>query len=352
MEFTRRLFLKRAGQMSGVFVLLPVAKAIGKATSATRHHHHHVRHRHHHDPAGYFEHTILAMGTTARIGVYASSEEEANHVITAAFAELKRLEALFTVFDASSEISKLNTSAGGPLQPCSTDTYSILQSAKNYSGMTGAAFDATVEPLMELWGFRSPSKELKALPTKEEIATALRWVGSEHIEIGPVSNAPSARLNVPGAKLDLGSIAMGYAIDRMVSILRAEGIEHAFIDISGDMYAMGTPKGLRHGNNGWAVAIPDPRDSSRMIHWTAIMDQALSTAGNYESFVVYQAQKFGHIMDPREGRSANRTLSATVIAKTGTDADALSTASFVTGERYGETKLILVDHEGKIGTTG
>ena len=337
--------------MSGGFVLLPVAKAIGRAASATRYHHHPVRHRHHHhDPAGYFEHTILAMGTTARVGVYASSEEEANHVITAAFAELKRLEAIFTVFDASSEISKLSANAGGSPQPCSTDAYSILESAKNYSGMTGGAFDATVGPLMELWGFRSASKELKALPTKEEIAAALRLVGSEHIELGPAPSAPAVRLDVPGAKLDLGSIAMGYAIDRMVEILRAKKIEHAFIDLSGDMYAMGTPKGLHHGNNGWAVAIPDPRNTGKMIHWTAITDQALSTAGNYESFVVYQARKFGHIMNPKDGRSANRMLSATVIANTGIDADALSTASFVTGERYGDSKLILVDREGSVST--
>ncbi len=344
---TRRLFLKRAGQATGVFVFLPVAKSIGKAANASRYHHYGHRYYGH---GGYFEHTIVAMGTTARVGVYAGSEEEANHVINAALDELKRLESLFTIFDAASEISKLNANAGGLLRPCSADTYSILQAAKNYSTMTDGAFDATVEPLMELWGFRSQIKELKLLPTKEEIEAALRLVGSEHIELGPSQDTATVRLNVPGAKLDLGSIAMGYALDKMAAIIKAHKIEHAFLDISGDMYAMGIPKGLRHGNGGWAVAIPDPRNTRKMIHWTTISNEALSTAGNYESFVVYQARKFGHIMNPREGRSANQMLSATVIAPHAIDTDVLSTASFVTGKRYAETKVILVDREGSVST--
>ncbi len=338
---TRRIFLKRAGQATGVFVFLPAASAIGR-------HHHHPKHKHHRDPAGYFEHTILAMGTTARLGVYAESEEAADQIINRAFDELKRLEALFTIFDASSEISKLSAAAGGAPLPCSTDTYSILSSAKNYSQMTDGAFDATVEPLMELWGFRNPAKELRALPTPEEIQAALRFVGPQQIELGPAPSAPTVRLTTAGAKLDLGSIAMGYSIDRMVEILKEEGVEHAFIDISGDMYAMGTPKGLRHGDNGWAVAIPDPNDTRKIIHWEHLTDQALSTAGNYESYVVYRAQKFGHIMDPHEGRSANRMLSATVVAPRALDTDVLSTASFVTGKKYGDTKLVLMDRGGHV----
>ena len=341
---TRRLFLKRAGQASGVLVFLPATNAIASA-DRHRHHRRNVRKKHR-DPAGYFEHTILAMGTTARVGIYAENEKESDRIINMAFDELKRLEALFTIFNASSEISKLNAAAGGALMPCSVDTYSILSSSKNYSAMTNGAFDATVEPLMELWGFRNPSKELQSLPTQDQIDSTLQFVGSNQMELGETGG--SVRLKKAGAKLDLGSIAMGYSIDRMVEILRSEGIEHGFINISGDMYALGTPKGLHHGENGWAVAIPDPRDTSKIIHWTNITDQALSTAGNYESFVVYQASKFGHIMNPHEGRSASGRLSATVIAPHAIDTDALSTASFVTGQRYGETKLILVDGNGTL----
>jgi FAD:protein FMN transferase len=130
----------------------------------------------------------------------------------------------------------------------------------------------------------------------------------------------------------------------MIANLRSNGIENAFIDISGDMFALGTPENKR----GWDVAIPDPNDTSKIIYKTQIRDEALATSGNYMSFVTYQAQKFGHIMDPRVGRSADSMLSATVIAKTGLDADALSTASFVSGERYADTKLVFVGIDGKL----
>ena len=135
---------------------------------------------------------------------------------------------------------------------------------------------------------------------------------------------------------------MGYALDKMIAIIKSNGIENAFIDISGDMFALGSPQ----GKPGWEVAIPDPRHLSKLIYQTTISNKALATSGNYESFVVYQAMKFGHIMDPSEGRSAHRILSATVIAKTGLDADALSTASFVSAREYVGTKAVLVNDRG------
>ena len=172
-QLTRRLFLKRAGQACGIVVFLPVAKSIGTIARGAAHPAHDE----------YYEHTILAMGTTARVGVYARSEEEANHAITAAFEELKRLETLFTVFNPSSEISKLNASAGSDFQTCSRDTIDILKAAKYYSILTDGVFDATIEPIMQLWGFRNDSNVLTRLPTNAEIEAALRFVGSEQLEI-------------------------------------------------------------------------------------------------------------------------------------------------------------------------
>jgi FAD:protein FMN transferase len=193
---------------------------------------------------------------------------------------------------------------------------------------------------MQLWGFRNESNELSRLPSNDDIATTLKVVGCEQIEL----TSETARLRTAGAKIDLGGIAVGFALDRMAQKLKAHGIEHAFIDISGDMLALGTPE----GKGGWEVAIPDPNDTRKIIYKTQISNEALATSGNYMSFVTYQAQKFGHIMDAREGRSAHRVLSATVIAKTGMEADALSTASFVTADKYEDTKLVLVGIDGKL----
>lgn len=322
---TRRLFLKRAGKAVGVVVFLPAARAIGKLA-----------------PVGnaYYEHTIVAMGTTARVGVYAASEELANHAISAAFDELKRIESLLTIFDRSSEISRINAAAGQNAIAVSNDTTAILTAAQRYSEQTTEAFDITVEPLMRLWGFRNDSNELVRLPSHEEIETTRKVIGIDQLAI----DGNSATLRSAGAKLDLGGIAVGFALDRMVATLKSNNIEDAFIDISGDMFAVGAPEGKR----AWDVAIPDPGDTTKIIYKTQITNEALATSGNYMSFVTYQAQKFGHIMDPREGRSAHRVLSATAVAKSGMDADALSTASFVTGEPYPDSKFVLVGVDGKV----
>ncbi|MDP4199174.1 MAG: FAD:protein FMN transferase [Bacteroidota bacterium] len=332
---TRRIFLKRASQACGVLVMLPAARSIGKLSMSDARNH---------ACAAYYEHTILAMGTTARMGVYAASEEEANHVITEAFNELKRLEALFTIFDASSEISKLNAEAGGRYLSISSEVSSILSKSVEVSKITDKAFDVTVEPLMRLWGFRNNSNILTQLPSADAIASAVRLIGSNQIELRATQTTPAARLRNEGAKIDLGGIAVGYALDAMIAIIKHAGIERAFIDISGDMFALGAP----HGHDGWDVAVPDPRDTRKLIYRTRISNEALATSGNYMSYVVFQAQKYGHIMDPRVGHSADRVLSATVIAKCGLDADALSTASFVTGETYSDSKVILVNRSGAV----
>lgn len=332
-ELSRRLFLKRAGQACGILAFLPMVERLGSsglfASTLTN------------GDARYFEHTIVAMGTTARIGVYAAAEDEANAVINRAFAELKRLEALFSIYQPTSDVSRLNAAAGTGAIPVDRDTIQILTAARQYSALTHRAFDATIEPLMKLWGFRSEQKEFSELPTAKDVNAALQYVGAEQIDIDSANR--TVRLKGHGTRLDLGGIAVGYALDRMEEIIRQQGIERAFIDISGDMIAIGSPD-----EKGWPIAIPDPQNNARSIYKMTIRDQALATSGSYMSYVVYNAMRYGHIMDPHQGRPAQRVLSSTVIARRGIDADALSTASFVTGQRYADTRLILVDSLGKI----
>ncbi len=326
-DMTRRLFLRRAGSAVGVFAFLPLLPNVARAGSRY----------------DYYEHTILAMGTTARLGVYARSAREADQVINKAFAELKRLESLMSVFDSSSELSQINANAG--LQPLavSADTFEVIWRAKEFSGITNGAFDITVEPLMRLWGFRNATNSLKQLPTNDEVQAALAYVGSHHILLD--ESARSVGLAKSGCQLDLGGIAVGYALDKMWSILMAEGITDAFLDISGDIIALGVPE----NGEGWNVAIPDPNGSGELMYQTILKNSALATSGNYMNFVVYEAKQYGHIMDPREGRSANRILSSTAIANKGLTVDALSTASFVQGAPFGtDTKFVLVGSSGAV----
>ncbi len=331
-QLTRRLFLKRAGSAVGVIAFLPLISRT--KVSQTR-----VAQA----SSDYFEHTILAMGTTARLGLYAASEKLADHAINKAFAELKLLESLMTIYDASSELSSINRNAGIDAVVVSDDTYAVIERACKFSELTGGAFDITVEPLMRLWGFRNAKNVLITLPTDEEVFAALQNVGAHHVQFD--ANTNSVGLDRSGCKLDLGGIAVGYALDKMKAILLVEGIHDFFLDISGDIIAMGSPL----DSEGWQVAIPDPNGTGELVYQTMLKGQALATSGNYMSFVIYQAKQFGHIMDPHMGRSANRILSSTVIAKEGIAADALSTGSFVSATAFkSDAKFVFVETSGAV----
>lgn len=319
--FSRRVFLRRSALALGVIALLP------EITSAKKN-----------NRPNYFEHTILAMGTTARIGVYAYSESEANSAITKAFTHIKRLEQSMSVFNSTSEISKINSAQGDEVG-VSDDMMNVLLYAKESSTGTSGAFDITVEPLMQLWGFRE--KRLSA-PSQKQLNDILPHIGSELVELDEIKK--TVRLLSPKTKLDLGGIAVGYALDVISDSLNNDGITSAFIDIGGDVFALGAPPDER----GWVVEIPDPRNTARIIHTETLCNQALATSGNYLSFVVYEAKRYGHILSPSNGLSADRILSSTVIASRGIDVDALSTASFVLGEKIesSNAQFVLIDASG------
>lgn len=315
---TRRVFLKRAGAAFGVFAFLPaLTTAASDRKRLTTH---------------YYEHTILAMGTTARLGLYARDERTANAIITKAFTELKRLESLFTIFDSTSEISRINTASGEQAVEIGIDTLALLQLAKEYSHATHGAFDCTVGPLMKLWGFRNEN-QLDHFPTEQELHTALALTGSEKIILDPARS--TAALSQRGMSIDLGGIAVGYALDRMKAILQQEGITQAFLDISGDIIAIGHPQ---QDTRGWEIGIPDPADTAKIIYSLHLKDRALATSGNYMNYVVYQAKHYGHIMDLTNGYPVARMLSSTAIGSRGIEVDALSTASFVSGKKEVDTK--------------
>jgi thiamine biosynthesis lipoprotein len=130
--------------------------------------------------------------------------------------------------------------------------------------------------------------------------------------------------------LDLGGVAVGYALDRAAAMLRAMGIESALIELSGDYYAIGSPAG---SSRGWEIGVLDPRSEGAVLETLYIRNQALSTSGNYANTVVYDARSYGHIFDPSAGYPSDRLLSATVVAPTAFEADAFSTALFVAGDR-------------------
>lgn len=271
------------------------------------------------------------MGTTFTIYLYSPDHDTAAAEFSAAFDEIERIEEALSNYRASSELSRINRLAGE--QPVTTDpeVFHLLQTSFDYSRRSAGAFDITVGPLMRAWGF---FRENGRYPSDVELAHARASVGWNKV----VLNLPqrTVKFAVPGMELDMGGIGKGYAVDRVVAVLRDAGVSSALVDAgSSTLYALGTPP----GKSGWKVLVPKPGDRVHAVSEVLLRDNSLSTSGSYEKFFRLDGRTYCHIMDPRTGRPVEGMLQTTVLAATGTDSDALSTTMFVMGATAGRRLL-------------
>ena len=280
----------------------------------------------------------LLMGTVVEITVQHKDPTVARKAIQHAFDEGKRTENLLSIYKKDSEISMINLKAGLEEVKVSRDSLYVIEKALAYSELSDGAFDITVGPLIELWGFRNG--EMK-VPDKTEIEKTLALVNYRNVSINREKS--TVKLEKPGMKLDLGGIAKGCAVDRMIGVLKSDGIKEAIVNAGGDIYALGNPA----GKSGWEIGIRSPRNDSDMIDVLIdtiidvikVKNSAIATSGDYEKFFFEGGKRYSHIIDPRTGVPASGVTSVTVTAETATEADALATTLFVLGEEEGK-KLI------------
>ncbi|MFA5156077.1 MAG: FAD:protein FMN transferase [Candidatus Omnitrophota bacterium] len=266
-------------------------------------------------PALHKESRVI-MGTFA--GVISPDERAAG----IAFAEIRRIEKLLSKYDPDSEVSKLNSS--GELK-ASPETYYIIKKSKAFSAESAGAFDITVAPLVELWGFKEKNFRV---PAKEEIASTLERVGSDKIILNDADN--SVKFSVSGMSIDLGAVAKGYAVDCAARKLKESGISSAIVNVGGEVYALGLKSGKP-----WVVAIRSP-DKKSFHGKLELIDRAASTSGNYEQFFIKDNIRYSHIFDPKTGMPVDSGIRGiTVLADDCLTADSLATAIFVLGPEKG-----------------
>jgi FAD:protein FMN transferase len=261
-----------------------------------------------------------AMGQPVHLQLFAASESAGYEVAEAALAELWRVEHALSGFDDTSDLSELNRHAGRPALEVGADLAEALGAAVEFERETSGAFNPSVEPLMRAWGFHA---RRTTEPSAAEIAAARRVVQATRVILR------NGRVLLPSreSRLDLGGIGVGYGLDRAVAVLRRRGVRRAFLDISGDCYALGAPP----GEAGWLVDIVDPRPGRRVLASTRLRDAALATSSNSVSVVRYGRAVRGHVMNPATGWPADARTQVSVVARTGIEADALSTAMLVSG---------------------
>ncbi len=268
----------------------------------------------------------MLMGTEVQIDVCQDQHDMAK--TENAYRDVwKRLEDIswrMNVLDEHSDVAKINNSNLRPVV-IGTDTYRVIKDALYYSRVTNGAFDITVWPLIYLW---RESEMGNIFPTQDEIREVQANIGFKNIQL--MGNGQVKLLNSK-TKIDLGGIAKGYAVDEAARIFREQGITSFFIDAGGDIYA----GGLNCDGELWRIGIRDPQDRSKMIDIVKVTDMAVVTSGDYEQFYEIQNQRWSHIINPITGYPQKGVISATVIAPSAMEADAMATALCVLGGRLG-----------------
>jgi len=273
-------------------------------------------------PAYHFvERWSWAMGQPVHLQLFAQSAAQGYDAAGAALAELRRVEHRLSLFDDASDLAELNRQAGRRGMRADRDLALVLTASLRLQAATRGAFNPAVEPLMRAWGFHAPRS---SEPTASEIAEAREAVGAARVVLA------GGRVSLPSAhtQLDLGGIGVGYGLDCAMSVLRRLGIRRAFLDVSGDCFALGAPP----GETGWLVEIAGPKKDGRMIGATRLRDEALATSANSMSVLRYGRAIRGHVMNPDTGWPADALTQATVVSASGIDADALSTGMLVSGK--------------------
>jgi thiamine biosynthesis lipoprotein len=238
--------------------------------------------------------------------------------------EIDRLERIMTIYDADSEVSRLNQLAHERLIPVSDEVLEVLSRAQMLSVQTAGAFDVTTGPYSKAWGFfeRRPR-----IPSEEALAAAASVVGMAHVSLNAASR--TVRFDNPGVEVNLGSIGKGYALDRAAAILRQKSIRDALLDAGrSSVLTIGHPPGEKRG---WLIGIADPRFPQASIARIWLRDRALATSAASFQFIDHDGKRLGHIIDPRTGWPTQGIESATAFAPTAAQADALSTAFYIMG---------------------
>ena len=268
-----------------------------------------------------------AMACQFELFLNAGQYRHAQTVAVATLDLVDQLEEQLTVYRDTSEVMAINRQAFG--RPVNTEPrlFALLDQAVRLSAATGGAFDITAGPLTKLWGFY---RRQGSVPSEAALAETLPRIGSQHLRLDPAERTIAFALE--GVELNLGAIGKGYALDRCGELL-AEAAVHDYILHGGQssVLARGSQATSAGGQTGWTVSVGDPLRPGKQLAELRLLDRALGTSGAGTQFFRQNGRRYGHIIDPRTGWPAEGMLSATVLAPTAAEADALATAFYILG---------------------
>ena len=269
------------------------------------------------------------MGSTYRLTL-PTLRSSASRLKAQVDALLLSLNAQMSTYQADSELSRLNANASRDWLAVSVELFTVLQAAQAVSAATGGAFDITVGPLVNLWGF-GPQLQLAQPPTADALAAARARVGYRQLELA--DGPPRVRKARADLTLDLSAIAKGYAVDQVATLVENEGLHDYLIDIGGEIRARGRNAQGAPWQVGVALPVANQDEVERVFSLT---DSGLATSGDYRNYFDYEGRRYSHEIDPATGEPLqNDVASVTVLHPSCMLADAYATALMVMGAQRG-----------------
>jgi thiamine biosynthesis lipoprotein len=271
------------------------------------------------------------MGTTFNIQLVSPPDDvQRNFLDDQVSRLLARIEMSMSTYEPDSELSRFNAQSGSDWFAVSAELCDVVAAAQGLSGRTGGAFDVTVGPLVNLWGF-GPDFSVTEPPSDERIAEVMQLTGNRHLRTD--CSMPALAKALPALYVDLSAYAKGYGVDSIAELLSDFGVVNYFVEIGGEIRVSGTNAKDRL----WSIAIEAPdrgtRSVSRIIE---LSNAAMATSGDYRNYFEHDGQVFSHTIDPRTGYPVSHGAAAvTVVADSTALADGMATALLVLGPAEG-----------------
>jgi thiamine biosynthesis lipoprotein len=288
------------------------------------------------------ERSFASMGSHLNLSVWTTVPKETAAAFDTIEKEFRRLEDLMSNWREGSDIQKLNAGAGEHPVPVSPEIRELFRTASQISEWTNGKFDVTFGVMSGLWKFDYQNED-DTIPDPGEVARRRKFINYRDLKLDEAKG--TAFLIRKGMVANLGGIGQGYAVDRARTILEAAGFRNFMIQFGGDMYVAGNA-----GDRPWRLGIQDPRGTDNHIFASIeLSDSTFSTSGDYERFFIKDGRRYHHIIDPATGEPSVGCRSVTIIAKSATIADGLSTGVFIMGPEAGMALIEkLQDVEGVI----
>jgi len=264
------------------------------------------------------------MGTTYSIKLISAKPLSRNLWQEKINLRLKQVNARLSMYQKDSELSRFNAAPKDQIFRVSADFYQVLDECRNLHTLTAGAWDGTVKPLVDLWGFGTKGRR-DTPPKPTQIKTALKKIGFNKLKIGDHVLTKT----MSGITLDLGSIAKGYGVDEIARLIREGGFENYLVEIGGELVGAGENKHRK----AWIVGIANPQKgflNSGLYKEVRLDNKAIATSGNYRNYFEKNGQIYSHIISPKTGYPVkNAVVSVSVLSDTCTWADGLATALMV-----------------------